>query len=240
MSYKGPKPKYYKKSYNIESISSYKDVPGWCNDAEVIFKMMVDRAEDGAHFVEIGTLLGQSASMMGTYINESNKDISFDSIDLFWTIEPHIRAGVESGYHPPSFLKYIEDCYKEYNYEKYQGIIDIIQHPFHRLNCVDKINLITCDEQYAHRLYNDETLQFVWIDGDHNEGVVFRDLENFWPKIKMGGFIGGDDLEEVREDVEKFVGMYNIKDIHQTYTPNGFLLHKHNHITEPKNLTSLI
>ena len=202
--------------------------------------MMVDRAEDGAHFVEIGTLLGQSASMMGTYINESNKDISFDSIDLFWTIEPHIRAGVESGYHPPSFLKYIEDCYKEYNYEKYDGIIDVIKHPFHRLNCLDKINLITCDEQYAHRLYNDETLQFVWIDGDHNEGVVFRDLENFWPKIKMGGFIGGDDLEEVREDVEKFVGMYNIKDIHQTYTPNGFLIHKHNNISEPKNLTSLI
>ena len=240
MSYEGPKPKYYKKSYNIESISSYKDVPGWCNDAEVIFKMMVDRAEDGARFVEIGTLLGQSASMMGTYINESNKDISFDSIDLFWTIEPHIRAGVESGYHPPSFLKYIEDCYKEYNYEKYHGIIDVIKHPFHRLNCLDKINLITCDEQYAHRLYNDETLQFVWIDGDHNEGVVFRDLENFWPKIKMGGFIGGDDLEEVREDVEKFVGMYNIKDIHQTYTPNGFLIHKHNNISEPKNLTSLI
>ena len=238
MSYEGPKPKYYKKSYNIESISSYKDVVGVM--MEVIFKMMVDRAEDGARFVEIGTLLGQSASMMGTYINESNKDISFDSIDLFWTIEPHIRAGVESGYHPPSFLKYIEDCYKEYNYEKYQGIIDIIQHPFHRLNCVDKINLITCDEQYAHRLYNDETLQFVWIDGDHNEGVVFRDLENFWPKIKMGGFIGGDDLEEVREDVEKFVGMYNIKDIHQTYTPNGFLIHKHNNISEPKNLTSLI
>ena len=64
-------------------------------------------------------------------INESNKNIRFDSIDLFWTIEPHIRAGVEEGHHPPSFLKYIEDCYKEYNYQRYQGIIDIIQHSFH-------------------------------------------------------------------------------------------------------------
>ena len=108
------------------------------------------------------------------------------------------------------------------------------------MDCIDKVNLITCDEKYAHKIYDDESLQFVWIDGDHDEGVVFRDLENFWPKIKMGGFIGGDDLEEVKKDVEKFVEMYNIKDIHQTYTFNGFLLHKHNHITEPQNLTSLI
>ena len=68
--------KYYKKYYQIESIATFKDVPGWCNDAEEIYKMMVDRAKDGDHFVEIGTLLGQSASMMGTYINESNKTIT--------------------------------------------------------------------------------------------------------------------------------------------------------------------
>ena len=46
---------------------------------------MVDKAQDGDHFVEIGTLLGQSTSYMG--INQrSGKDIKFDSIDLYWLI----------------------------------------------------------------------------------------------------------------------------------------------------------
>ena len=86
-----PIPKYWKEKYDIYAFDSYKDVPGWINDAEKVYPEMVSKAQDGDHFVEIGTLLGQS-TYMGQLIKDSGKDIKFDSIDLFWLIEHVIRT----------------------------------------------------------------------------------------------------------------------------------------------------
>jgi len=54
-----PVPKYLKGQYDIYTMKSFKDVPGWINDAEFVYPKMVNKAQDGDHFVEIGTLLGQ-------------------------------------------------------------------------------------------------------------------------------------------------------------------------------------
>jgi len=39
----------------------------------------------------------------------------------------------------------------------------------------------------------DESLDFVYIDGDHTFDFVMRDLINWAPKVKMGGVIAGHD-----------------------------------------------
>ena len=40
----------------------------------------------------------------------------------------------------------------------------------------------------------DESLDFVYIDGDHTLKGISIDLINFWDKVKLDGFIGGDDF----------------------------------------------
>ena len=70
-----PVPKYWKEEYNPYNIESYKDVPGWINDAEFVYPEMVKQAQDGDHFVEIGTLLGQSTTHMAQLIKDSGKDM---------------------------------------------------------------------------------------------------------------------------------------------------------------------
>jgi len=40
----------------------------------------------------------------------------------------------------------------------------------------------------------DESLDFVYIDGDHTLRGITIDLIKMWPKIRLGGFIGGDDF----------------------------------------------
>ena len=40
----------------------------------------------------------------------------------------------------------------------------------------------------------DESLDFVYIDGDHTLKGITIDLINLWPKIKKNGFIVGDDF----------------------------------------------
>jgi hypothetical protein len=41
---------------------------------------------------------------------------------------------------------------------------------------------------------SDETLDFAYIDGDHTLRGITIDLINVYPKIKNGGWIGGDDF----------------------------------------------
>lgn len=40
----------------------------------------------------------------------------------------------------------------------------------------------------------DQSLDFAYIDGDHTLRGITIDLIKMWPKIKPGGFIGGDDF----------------------------------------------
>ena len=222
-------PKYYKDQYTLKDLHSYKDVPGWMNDAESIYPKMIEIAEDGDVVVEIGTLLGQSASLMSSLIKDSGKDIKFDSIDLFWMVEQTF-SNIEHSKQPLSFLKYIQDLRSNYPI----SIIDIVKLPLMHLDLIDYVNFITCDEKYAYRLYDDSTVKFLWIDGDHTGLAVYNDLVNFWPKIKKGGYIGGDDIvyPDVRDCVERFIKEYNINpDCIQYSVPgteigNSFLIKK--------------
>ena len=102
---------------------------------------------------------------------------------------------------------------------------DVTGHSLRELKVDKYVNLITCDEKYAHRLYDDDSLKFVWIDGDHGPDVVYNHLVNFWPKLKIGGVIGGDDIEyqDVLDDVKKFTKEKNIK---IAYSHNGFKIIK--------------
>lgn len=40
----------------------------------------------------------------------------------------------------------------------------------------------------------DASLDFAYIDGDHTLHGITIDLMRVWPKVRAGGFIGGDDL----------------------------------------------
>lgn len=192
-------PIYHKKNFT-RILKSYKDVPGWLNDTDWIYKEVVDKFDDGAHFVEIGTLLGQSACRMGELIRDSGKDIKFDSIDTFY----RILHGIQNGEHPESFKKYIN------LYEK-QDIMHILDCHTRALNVNDYINFICCDSRYAHYIYEDNSLDFVWIDGSHDEEIVKSDINNYWKKIKPGGILAGDDYvySAVNDSVNMLVKLHH-------------------------------
>ena len=48
-------------------------------------------------------------------------------------------------------------------------------------------------------------LDFVYIDGNHNEQSVSKDIELYYPKIKKGGILGGHDFQGKYQGVIKAV-----------------------------------
>ena len=44
----------------------------------------------------------------------------------------------------------------------------------------------------------DGRLDWLYLDGDHREEAVYSDLEAFWPKLRPGGVLAGDDYHRPR------------------------------------------
>ena len=58
----------------------------------------------------------------------------------------------------------------------------------------------------------DESLDCVFIDGDHSYNAVLADLKLFWNKVRSGGQLLGDDywMNDVHRAVDDFSKYYNI------------------------------
>jgi hypothetical protein len=77
----------------------------------------------------------------------------------------------------------------------------------------------------------DNSLDWIYIDGDHSYKGVMDDLEHYYPKMKKGGYIIGDDYDQVNwygDDVIKavadFVKKYIVEEVQ--YKKIQFVLKK--------------
>jgi predicted O-methyltransferase YrrM len=67
------------------------------------------------------------------------------------------------------------------------------------------IQLITKTSDDAVNDFEDESFDFVYIDGIHTYDQVKKDIQNYLPKVKKGGVIGGHDYVNGGH----LVGVYN-------------------------------
>ena len=149
-------------------------------------------------FVEIGAWKGHSSSFMGINIihhllelsyQESNIPIiQLDAVDTFEGSEEH------------------KDIIKEGNFDLYESCKQQLDKTF----CSDFVNLVKGDSVKVSENYPDESLDFVFVDGDHSYDGVTRDIKAYWPKLKVGAVMAGHDYEggwiECKRAVDDFFG----------------------------------
>ena len=136
-----------------------------------LYKKMVSDANENSHFVEVGVWKGRSAAFMAVEIINSKKDIKFDCVDTWEGSVEHKEFDVVI------------------NKELYKLFIDNIE-PVK--NVINPIKLPSLD---AVNLYNDESLDFIFIDASHEYEDVKNDIISWLPKLKNGGILAGHDYE---------------------------------------------
>ena len=79
-------------------------------------------------------------------------------------------------------------------------------------NVANKIFMLREKSVDAALRVENQSLDMVYIDGAHDEVSVYNDLRSWFPKIKYGGIITGDDwcIESVASSVKRFIGEYNL------------------------------
>lgn len=72
----------------------------------------------------------------------------------------------------------------------------------------DKVKDHNCDSIAASKLFKQGEFDIVYIDAAHEYEPVLADLEAWFPKVKRGGFICGDDYTAGWPGVVKAVGEF--------------------------------
>lgn len=172
----------------------YHTIQNWFDYSDV-FKEMVDKAQDGFKFVEIGVWKGSSTSFMGVEIYNSKKQISYDAIDTFEGSQEHGDVS--------SFL-YDEAI------SNLQPLIDL-----------GVVNVIKGHSLDVVNTYEDESIDFCFIDGSHEYEDVKADILAYLPKVKKGGILAGHDYDPawqgVMRAVDEVIGKENIRVIRSTF-----------------------
>ena len=63
--------------------------------------------------------------------------------------------------------------------------------------------LVHGDSAATASTFANESVDVVWVDADHSREACLRDIDAWWPRLRTGGYMGGDDYEMagVREAV---------------------------------------
>jgi hypothetical protein len=174
----------------------YYKIPGWFVQEKLFTQMVLSCNDvDQYHFVEIGSWKGKSSTYMGVEIINSGKKITFDCIDTWEGSSEHLDKKNDS-YEP--LLEIPNGLYDEFIKNTY--------------SIKSVINPIRMSSTEASKLYENESLDFIFIDAAHDYASVKSDIEHWFPKLKKGGYIAGDDYAwpSVMDAVDDFFGKPNV------------------------------
>jgi cephalosporin hydroxylase len=168
----------------------FQGIPGYF-DFEDLYAKAVRTAPKKAHFVEVGCWLGKSTAFLAVEIINSGKDITLDCIDI-WT------GGTDDVLLQSDAVKRTGDAFPIF--------IENVKPVLSRINPIKKPSVV------ASKMYEDKSLDFVFIDADHAYEFVKADIKAWLPKVKSGGILAGHDYNwpSVQQAVKETLGSCSV------------------------------
>lgn len=140
-----------------------------------------------------GVEIGVEKGLYSEVLCRSNPNIELDSIDA-WTAYKGYRDHVSQ--------------------EKIDGFYEKTKERLGKYNC----KVIKAFSMDAVKEYDDESLDFVYIDGNHSYKYVLEDLTEWEKKVRIGGIVAGHDYRDgdgrwvcdVKKVVDEWVSKHEI------------------------------
>lgn len=148
-------------------------IPGWFGWS-ALYSQFVEDATGITKIVEIGIWQGRSTIYLANKIRESQKAIFFYAFDTFEGSPEHsleLQAIAGQG----------------------QTLEGIFRNNLVASGCQDYVKAIRQDSVSAASRFDDNSLDMVFLDGQHEYEAVKADIQAWLPKIKPGGLLAGDD-----------------------------------------------
>ena len=146
---------------------------------------------------------------------------NFTDVKNLLLVEIGTREG-GSAFHFSKYFKHVisVDPY----FEGIDASLNIAEKEFLRnLEKFNNISKIRMKSDEAVNLFKDESIDILYIDGDHAEDIVTNDIKLWLPKIKENGFISGHDYYNLEGLTEEQIEPYPWYNKNVFYAVNGCL-----------------
>lgn len=176
---------------------------GW-HGSHPIFEKLINETNP-THIIEVGAWLGQSTINMAKILKQGNRDCKITTVDTWLGALEFIDSGKgdhnlmkKNGY-PQVYYQFLSNVV----HNEVQEYID----PF------PSTSLIAA--RYFEK--NNIKADLIYIDGSHDYEDVVADLQSYWPLVKDGGIMFGDDYNTglwpgVVKAVDEFSDRIKIED----------------------------
>lgn len=168
----------------------YHTVPGFMNERNtVLLDHIIQQFPKQGVWVELGSWMGRSTAYSVVELERAGKLGPFYCVDTWRGGEEH------QGWNQlPTLRRDFEQ---------------------HMLPIRDRITPICTDSWAAAQDFQDSIVNFCYVDAGHTYDCVTYDIEAWWPKIKSGSYMAGDDYTKgfpgVQQAVWDFFRPKNIK-----------------------------
>ena len=145
------------------------------------YKDMVEMLPNGSTVIEVGVYEGKSFSYFMVEMLRAKKSFNVSAVDSFTFEDEQTKENIEVVFR--------------------RNLASVI----------DKVNVIKGDSGLSAEQFEDESIDFMFLDADHVYSRVHSDIMAWLPKIKVGGIISGHDYckehEGVIEAVDEIFGL---------------------------------
>jgi len=160
------------------------DIDGWFT-WRAAQEEAVQTFGENSRFVEVGTYLGRSLCSLAEVAKQGGKHFTIIGIDTCRGSGPEGSRG------------------KDYHADAVNSGGGTFAGTLHKniLDCGfgENILLIIADSVVASGIFSERSLDWVHLDARHDYASLKADIEAWLPKVKVGGWLSGDDY-----DVEKW------------------------------------
>lgn len=150
------------------------------------FKLMINNLNgETCDWVEVGSYQGKSAAFCYVELKNKFNNLNFTCVDTF------------EGTPEENFMKHNPNIIRD---NRLWNLFNSNMQPI-----INDINVIRSLSWEAAEQFADKSIDFCYIDADHSYNSVIKDITAWYPKIKPGGYIGGDDMTKKFPGVAKAV-----------------------------------
>ncbi len=153
------------------------DIQGWF-DFQNIYNRVAQEVPQGGTIIELGVWRGKSLIYLAQAVKRTGKRMNVIGIDNF-------KHSDWDGY---STIQRIDRELGET-----RPIIQQCRENLAAFGVADAVTLIESDSIEAARLFEDRSVDFVFVDDTHNSQHIKEELEAWLPKIKRPAWIAGHD-----------------------------------------------
>jgi hypothetical protein len=137
---------------------------------------------DGSRFVEVGSYLGRSLCSLGEVAQQSGKRFALIGVDTCRGSGPEGARGRD--YHGAAVA------------EGGGTLAGLLHRNIIACGLGDQISLIVADSVTASTFFADRSIAWVHLDARHEHEHVKADIAAWMPKIRIDGWLSGDDYDE--------------------------------------------